>query len=78
MLVVRGRKAIRYAPVYEVSKVEDGTPSFEDNFRQNRDSLAELLGSERALGPSLVYLKDTERGSRGGAVEKNDGVEAKK
>ena len=41
MLVVRGWRAISYAPVHEVSKVEDGTPSFEENYRQDRDSMAE-------------------------------------
>jgi len=32
--------------------------------------LAELLANERAVGALLVYLKDTEVGSREGAVEK--------
>ena len=41
MLVVRGRRAISYAPVHEVSKVEDGTPSFEEEFGQDMDSIAE-------------------------------------
>ena len=62
-----------------MSKVEDGTPGFEEKFGQDRDSvaeatrkkwLAELLANERAVGPLLVYLKDTEVGSREGAVEK--------
>ena len=38
--------------------------------RPERKWLAELLANERAVGPLLVYLKDTEVGSREGAVEK--------
>ena len=40
--------------------------------------LAELLANERAVGPLLVYLQDTEVGSREGAVRKSDGMEARK
>ncbi len=32
--------------------------------------LAELLANEQAVGPLLVYLKDTEVGSREEAIEK--------
>ena len=46
MLVVRGREAISYAPVHEVSKVEDGTPSFEEKSGQDRDSMAETTRME--------------------------------
>ena len=45
--------------------------------RPEKKWLAELLANERAVGPLLVYLKDTEVGSREGAVEKNGGMEAK-
>lgn len=38
--------------------------------RPEKKWLAELLANERAIGPLLVYLKDTEVGSREGAVEK--------
>ena len=38
--------------------------------RPERKWLAELLANERAVGPLLVYWKDTEVGSREGAVEK--------
>lgn len=71
MLVVWRRRAISFALVYQVSKVEDGTPSFEEEFKQDRDSmaetarkkwLAERLGNERAVSPLLAYLKDTEVG----------------
>ena len=37
--------------------------------RPERKWLAELLANERAVGPLLVYLKDTEVGSREGAAE---------
>lgn len=61
------------------TKMEDGTPSFREKFGQDRDSMAEttkkkmvteLLANKRAVEPLLVYLKDTEVGSREGAVEK--------
>ena len=38
--------------------------------RPERKWLAELLANERAVGPLLEYLKDTEVGSREGAVGK--------
>ena len=38
--------------------------------RLEKKWLAELLANERAVGPLLVYLQDTEVGSREGAVEK--------
>ena len=38
--------------------------------RPERKWLAELLANERAVGPLLAYLKDTEVGSRDGVVEK--------
>ncbi len=37
--------------------------------RPERKWLAELLANERAVGPLLSYLKNTEVGSREGAVE---------
>ena len=37
--------------------------------RPERKWLAGLLANERAAGPLLVYLKDTEVGSREGATE---------
>ena len=42
MLVVRGRRAISYAPAHAVSKVEDVTPSFEEKIGQDMDSMAEM------------------------------------
>ena len=59
--------------------MEEETPSFEEEFgqvggpvqrRPEKKWLAELLANERAVGPLLVYLNDTEVGSREGAVEK--------
>ena len=38
--------------------------------RPERKWLAELLANERAVGPLLVYLQDTEVGCRERAVEK--------
>ena len=38
--------------------------------RPEKKWLAELLANERAVGPLLVYLEDTEVGRREGAVEK--------
>ena len=38
--------------------------------RPEKKWLAELLANERAVGPLLVYLKDTKVGSREGALEK--------
>lgn len=69
--------------------MEDGRPSSEDKSGQYRGIrwqgrrpegkwLAELLGNERAVGPLLVYLKDTVVGSREGVIEKTDGSAAKK
>lgn len=37
--------------------------------RPEKKLLAELLANKRAVGPFLVYLQDTEVGSREGAVE---------
>ena len=48
MLVVRIQRAISYAPIHEVSKVEDGTPSFEGKFGQDRDSMAEMTRKKMA------------------------------
>ena len=39
--------------------------------RPEKKWLAELLANEKAVGPLLVYLKDTNVGSREGAVEKS-------
>ena len=58
--------------------MEDGTPGLGEKSGQDRNSmaettrkkwLAELLANERAVGPLLSYLKDTEVGSREGAAE---------
>ena len=48
MLVVRGQRAISYAPIHEMSKVEDGTPGFEERFGQDRDSVAEATRKKMA------------------------------
>ena len=50
MLVVRGQRAISNAPIHKVSKVEDGTPSFEERFGQDRDSMAETTRKKMASG----------------------------
>lgn len=46
--------------------------------RTERKRLAELLANERAVGPILIYVKNTEVGGREGALEKNTRVEANK
>ena len=78
MLVVRRRGAISHTPVHKVSEVEDRTSSLKEESRQNRDSVAETtrkemasraVSKQRAVGPMLVYLRDTEVGSRESAVE---------
>ena len=64
MLVVRRQRAINYAFVFQVSKVEDGTPRFEEALGQDRDSLAETsrkkivsgAASKRASSRSVIGI----------------------
>ena len=49
MLVVRGRKAISSTSVYKVSKVEEGTPSSEEEFGQARNLMAEATRKEMVI-----------------------------
>ena len=51
-------------PVYSIFCRADGEAGLEE-----KKWLAELLANERAVGPLLSYLKDTEVGSREGAAE---------
>lgn len=62
MLVVRGRRAIRSPPIYEVSKVEDGMPSPDEKYEEDTDSMAQAIIYENHLfsikmsGPVCVQI----------------------
>ncbi len=68
--MVWGTRVNGYSSLHRLPKVEKRAKEAEKRIRPKRSWLGRLLANERAVGPVLNFITNTEVGSRDGARER--------